>query len=91
MASQILTPAELAAYLRASERTVARMVVDGCPYLLVGRRKRFELEAVLAWTLAKANHPKQQLAASARAGAMNREADDYDASRPVRLRVTPSR
>jgi len=27
----MLTPAELAAHFRTSERTVARMVADGCP------------------------------------------------------------
>jgi excisionase family DNA binding protein len=46
----LLTPAELAAYLRSSERTVARMVLDGCPSILVGRRRRFDLAAVMDWT-----------------------------------------
>ena len=46
----LLTPAELAAYLRSSERTVARMVMDGCPSILVGRRRRFDLAAVMDWT-----------------------------------------
>lgn len=45
----LLTPAELAAALRTSERTVARMVVNGCPSLMVGSRRRFDLEAVKAW------------------------------------------
>jgi excisionase family DNA binding protein len=50
----MLTPAELAAHLRTSERTVARMVRDGCPSMLVGSRRRFDLAAVLAWTSAQA-------------------------------------
>jgi len=43
----MLTPAELAAHLRTSERTVARMVVDGCPSIMVGARRRFDLPAVV--------------------------------------------
>jgi excisionase family DNA binding protein len=46
---RLLTPAELAAHLRASERTVARMVADGCPSMLVGKRRRFDLAKVTAW------------------------------------------
>ena len=50
----MLTPAELAAHLRTSERTVARMVADGCPSILVGHRRRFDLPAVLAWASQRA-------------------------------------
>ena len=46
----MLTPAELAAELRISERTVARMVLDGCPSFMVGRRRRFDLATVTVWT-----------------------------------------
>lgn len=45
----MMTPAELAAHCRISERTVARMVLDGCPSMLVGRRRRFDLGAVTEW------------------------------------------
>ena len=45
----LMTPAELAAHLRTSERTVARMVLEGCPSMLVGRRRRFDLAAVTTW------------------------------------------
>jgi hypothetical protein len=45
----MLTPAELAAHLRTSERTIARMVTDGCPSMLVGSRRRFDLPAVTVW------------------------------------------
>lgn len=34
----VLTPAELAAHLRTSERTVSRMVAEGCPSMMVGRQ-----------------------------------------------------
>jgi excisionase family DNA binding protein len=46
----LMTPAELAAELRTSERTIARMVADGCPSLLIGSRRRFERADVLRWT-----------------------------------------
>lgn len=89
----MLTPAELAAHLRASERTVARMVLDGCPSMLVGSRRRFDLEAVTAWITARGAdrcpHAKtpmgvgtQRLASAAAAFT--------DASRRVHLRVMPS-
>lgn len=51
----MLTPAELAAHFRTSERTVARMVLDGCPSILVGRRRRFDLAAVTAWMTERAS------------------------------------
>lgn len=45
----MLTPAELAAHLRVSERTVARMVTDGCPYHRVRSQKRFQILDVASW------------------------------------------
>ena len=54
MTADVLTSAELAAHLRTSERTVARMVAEGCPSMLVGRRRRFLLPAVLDWTQSRA-------------------------------------
>lgn len=45
----MLTPAELAAHCRVSERTVARMVGEGCPSMLIGKRRRFDLAAVTEW------------------------------------------
>lgn len=53
----MLTAAELAAQLRTSERTVARMVADGCPSMLVGARRRFDLTEVIAWTKERAACP----------------------------------
>lgn len=50
----MMTPAELAAELRTSERTISRMVIDGCPSMLVGRRRRFDLAAVTAWITERA-------------------------------------
>ena len=87
----MLTPAELAAHCRCSERTIARMVSDGCPSMLVRKRRRFDLAAVTAWmqeqsacppekTLKAAGTPKPALAAAA----------FTDAFRSVQLRVMPS-
>ena len=86
------TAAELAAYLRVSERSVSRMVLDGCPSLLVGSRRRFEVEAVLTWTRERTPPCPQEkmlqtagtLKSASVAGAFT------DAYRRVQLRVTPS-
>jgi phage terminase Nu1 subunit (DNA packaging protein) len=89
----MLTPAELAAAFKVSERTVSRMVIDGCPSMLVGSRRRFDLAVVTAWCTARAEAGPQVKAlpvtrsrqASAAVSAFT------DASRSVRLRVMPSR
>ena len=87
----MLTPAELAAHFRISERTVARMVDDGCPSMLVGSRRRFDLAAVTAWTQERAACPpaktQKDVGTPRFASAV---AAFTDASRQVRLRVTPS-
>lgn len=89
----MLTPAELAAALRVSERTVARMVIDGCPSMLVGSRRRFDLAAVTAWCTARAKAGPQVKAlpvTSSRQASV--DANAYtDACRRMRLRVMPSR
>ena len=44
----MLTPAELAAALNVSTRTVARWDADGCPCEWAGSRRRYDLAAVKA-------------------------------------------
>jgi excisionase family DNA binding protein len=89
----MLTPAELAAALRISERTVARMVKDGCPSILAGARRRFDLADVTAWcqkrTLPTCQPAKTPMAAGTprSASAVN---DFIAASRRAQLRVMPS-
>jgi excisionase family DNA binding protein len=88
----MLTPAELAAALKVSERTVARMVMDGCPSMLVGSRRRFDLTAVITWTIQRAESCPQEkttLAAGTQRSASTVNAF-IDASRKVRVRVMPS-
>ena len=88
----MLTPAELAAQLRISERTVARMVADGCPSMLVGARRRFDLAAVTAWTQEKSlpcQSAKIQTAATT-PRFVSAASAFTDASRKVQLRVMPS-
>lgn len=86
----MLTPAELAAHFRTSERTVARMVQDGCPSMLVGKRRRFDLAAVIKWSEARAclsspsHRERGTLLSASTASAFT------DASRRVHLRVMPS-
>lgn len=88
----ILTPAELAAHLRTSERTVARMVVDGCPSMLVGRRRRFELAAVTAWLTERASAcpPDATNKAAGTPKSASAVVAFTDAYRRVQVRVMPS-
>jgi excisionase family DNA binding protein len=88
----MLTPAELAAHLRTSERTVARMIVDGCPSMLVGSRRRFDLPAVTRWIQERATPcpPDKTTKAAGTLKPASAEAAFTAACRKVQLRVTPS-
>jgi excisionase family DNA binding protein len=88
----MLTPAELAAHLRTSERTVARMVLDGCPSMLVGKRRRFELAAVIAWAQERsAACQSEKTPAGVGTQRLASAAAAYTAAcRQVQLRVMPS-
>lgn len=85
----MMTPAELAAHLRVSERTVARMVLDGCPSMLVGSRRRFELATVIAWTIERACQPEKTLKDAGTPRLVSAANAFTGASRRVQLRVTP--
>jgi excisionase family DNA binding protein len=87
----MMTPAELAAHLRVSERTIARMVTDGCPSILVGARRRFELAAVKEWAAQRAkecqsSNSRQVRGISLSASTVSALIAD---SRRVQLRVRP--
>jgi excisionase family DNA binding protein len=88
----MLTPAELAAHMRVSERTVARMVLDGCPSMLVGRRRRFDLVDVTAWTKERATScpPAKTPTAAGTPRLASAVAAYTDACRLVQVRTTPS-
>ena len=88
----MLTPAELAAALRISERTVARMVSEGCPSMLARSRRRFDLVAVTAWMEERAPkcQPEKTPMAAGTQRSVSAVAAFTDASRRVQLRVTPS-
>ena len=45
----LLTSSELAAHLRVSDRTIARMASVGCPSVLVRSRRRYHLPDVMRW------------------------------------------
>ena len=86
----MLTPAELAAHLRVSERTVARMVLDGCPSMLVGSRRRFELAPVTAWITERAACPPEKTLKDAGTRRLASAANAFtDVSRRAHLRVMP--
>lgn len=48
-AAPLMTKTELARALRVTTRTIDRHVHDGLPFVRVGRRRRFDHAAVLAW------------------------------------------
>jgi excisionase family DNA binding protein len=86
-----MTPAELAAYLRCSERTISRMVADGCPSMLVGSRRRFDLAAVIRWTEERAACPPEKTTPAAGTSKSASIADAFTAGyRRAQLRVMPS-
>lgn len=89
----LLTPAELAARLRVSERTVSRMVADGCPSILVGARRRFDMAAVTRWTEQRAREacPSEKTKPATGTQKPASIAGAFtDACRRVQVRVTPS-
>lgn len=45
----MLSPAQLAAHMGVSARTVARWDAAGCPCEWAGKRRRYDVEAVKAW------------------------------------------
>jgi excisionase family DNA binding protein len=88
----MLTPAELAAHLRTSERTVARMILDGCPSMLVGSRRRFDLPAVTRWIQERATScpPDKTIKAVGTPKHASAVAAFTADCRKVQLRVMPS-
>lgn len=47
--SSLLARSALAMQLSCSIATIDRMVRDGCPFVIVGRTKRFDMARVQAW------------------------------------------
>jgi excisionase family DNA binding protein len=86
----LLTPAQLAAYLNTSERTIARMLIDGCPSLLVGCRRRFDIADVTAWTLEQSCRRAKMKMDDGMPRRALVDAAFTDACRRVQVRVTPS-
>jgi excisionase family DNA binding protein len=87
-----LTPAELAARLRVSVSTVRRMVADGCPFIIVGRRRRYLHSQVRAWCQERAHLCLS--APTPPASSMSKSASAVSAftgaCRQVQVRVMPS-
>jgi hypothetical protein len=86
----MLTPAELAAAMNVSTRTVARWDAEGCPCEWAGSRRRYDLDAVKAWNRERACQSDK----TPRAGGTPKPAISVAAftvaSRRAQLRVTPS-
>lgn len=91
----MLTPAQLAAALSTSERTIARMVRDGCPSLLVGSRRRFDLNTVKEWCADRTPNtqpcPSEKMPKAAGTPKSASAVNAYTAAyRKAQLRVMPS-
>ena len=84
----ILTATELAAKLRISERQVYRLIDQGCPSLLVGKRRRFDWDSVKQWTENACPSEKTPKASGTSRSASTANAFT-DAARKVQLRVMP--
>lgn len=86
----MLTTTQLAAHLGVSERTVARMVLDGCPAMLVGQRRRFDLAAVTQWTKERAQCQQEKMPKDGGTSKFaSAESALIAASARMRLRVMP--
>lgn len=88
--TEMLTPTELAAALRISERTVARMVTDGCPSMLVGARRRFDLATVTQWAQERGCQSAKTKTADTMPRLASAAAAFTDACRSVQVRAMPS-
>lgn len=86
----MLTPAELAAALRVSTRTVARWDAEGCPCEWAGSRRRYDLAAVKAWNRERACQSEKTATAAITPKFASAAAAFTDACRSVQLRVMPS-
>lgn len=88
----VLTPAELAAALRISTKTVQRHVADGMPYQPSGARgKRFVLADCQQWLKERYPCPSQNLPTVRGMSRSASIASEYtDACRRQHLRVLPS-
>jgi phage terminase Nu1 subunit (DNA packaging protein) len=87
-----MTPAELAAALRVSTRTVARWDIEGCPCEWAGSRRRYDLAAVKAWNRERAlrcqSDKMPKVDGTPRYASIG--AAFTDACRKVQLRAMPS-
>jgi phage terminase Nu1 subunit (DNA packaging protein) len=88
----MLTPAELAAALRVSTRTVARWDAEGCPCEWAGSRRRYDLAQVQAWNRERAQQCRSEKTKTADGTQrlVSTVAAFTDAYRSVQLRVMPS-
>lgn len=86
----MLTPAELAAAMNVSTRTVARWDTEGCPCEWAGSRRRYDLNAVKAWNRERACQSAETTKGDTTQRFVSAAAAFTDACRSVQLRVMPS-
>lgn len=86
----MLTPAELAAALKVSTRTVARWDAEGCPCEWAGSRRRYDIDSVKIWNRERACQSAETMKGDTTRRFASAAAAFTDACRSVQLRVTPS-
>lgn len=86
----MLTPAELAAAMRVSTKTVSRWDAAGCPCEWAGARRRYDLAAVQAWNRERACRSEETPKVDTTPKFASAAAAFTDACRSVQLRVMPS-
>jgi phage terminase Nu1 subunit (DNA packaging protein) len=86
----MLTPAQLAAAMQISTRTLARWDTEGCPCEWAGHRRRYDLEAVKAWNRERACQSEKTKPAATTPRYASTVAAFTDSYRQVQLRVMPS-
>lgn len=89
---KLLTPAELAAAMRVSTRTVSRWDSEGCPCKWAGSRRRYDLALVQAWNQERADQcPSGKTPPGAGTQRLASTVAAFtDAFRSVQVRVMPS-
>ena len=84
--SDLLTITQLAAHLQVSERTVYRLVDDGCPHLRVRKGFRFRMDRVEEWLECRSEKTKPDTGTSR---FVTNVSEFTNAFQRVRLRTMP--
>ena len=86
----MLTPAQLAAAMNVSTRTLARWDTRGCPCEWAGSRRRYDLTAVQGWNREQACQSEKTPVVAGTQKSVSIAGDFTASYRKVQVRVMPS-